>query len=178
MFDEHRPPLAGERRRDMPRRVPALTPLPLDAGDAAPVLAAIDRHLAMARRTGQHLAVLAVRMVPVQAADGAAASCPADPLVLAFGQRLRARVRSSDAVLQLGSGEWVALLQPCRQAGALAARQRLLAVLAEPYRLGSAIVSASARIGCACHPAAGGASAALLAAALANREEPGQADRR
>ena len=39
MFDEHRPPLAGERRRDMPRRAPALTPLtplPLDAGDAAP----------------------------------------------------------------------------------------------------------------------------------------------
>lgn len=178
MFDEHRPPLAGERSRDMPRRAPAPLPLPLDAGDAVPVLAAIDRHLAMARRTGQHLAVLAVRMVPAQAADGAAAPGPAEPLMLAFGQRLRARVRSTDAVLQLASGEWVALLQPCRHEGALAARRRLLAVLAEPYRLGSANASASARVGCACHPAAGGTSAVLLAAALANREDPGQADRR
>lgn len=165
MFDEHRPPLAGERRRDMPRRAPALKPLPLDAGDAAPVLAAIDRHLAMARRTGQHLAVLAVRMEVTQGSAEEAAS----GLTQAFGQRLRSRVRATDSVLDLGGGDFVALLLPCRQAGALAARQRLIAALGEIYWLDTRPAAASARIGCACYPTAGGTAAVLLAAAMVGR---------
>jgi predicted signal transduction protein with EAL and GGDEF domain len=178
MFDEHRPPLAGERRRDMPRRAPGPMPLPPGGGDAAPVLSAIDRHLAVARRTGQHLAVLAVRMVPAEPPDGDPDPDLAERQAQAFGQRLRARVRSTDTVLRLAPEEWVALLQPCRHAGALAARQRLLAVLAEPYQLGSTGRVASALIGCACHPAGGAASAPLLAAALADRAGSGPVPRR
>ncbi len=182
MLDETRPPLAGERRRDMPRHglghEPGALPLPPDAGDSAPVLSAIDRHLALVRRTGQHLAVLAVRMVPAALPDGVRDLDLAASLSMAFGQRLRARVRSTDTVSRLGHGEWVALLQPCRHVGALAARQRLLAVLAEPYQLGVTGVTASAVIGCACHPAAGGTSAHLLAAALTDREEPRSSMRR
>ena len=180
MFDDPRPPLAGERRKDMPRSGAGALPLPLplDADEAGPVLSAIDRHLAVARRTGQHLAVLMVRMVPPPAADGAAAPDPLQALALAFGQRLRARVRSTDTVLRLGREEWVALLQPCRHVGALAARQRLLAVLAEPYQLGADRLRASSLVGCACHPAAGGTSAQLLAAALTDRDDPAPAPRR
>lgn len=159
-----RPPLAGERRS-----LGGAVPQPLRAGGPAAVLSAIDRHLAQARRSGQPLAVLALRMNRLSSPEHAPGASQADALVLAFGQRLRARVRSSDTVLWQGDSEWVALLQPCRHAGALAARQRLLGVLSEPYRLGQEDWRVSASIGCACHPAAGDTSALLLGAALAGR---------
>lgn len=165
MFDDPRPPLAGERRKDMPRSAIGPTPLPLGAVDPAPVLSAIDRHLALARRTGQHLAVLAVRMEPPPWLDGDGV----EGLTQAFGQRLRSRVRATDTVLWQGGGEHVALLLPCRHVGAMSARQRLLGVLGETYWLDSGSVSASARIGCACYPTAGDTAAVLLAAAMAGR---------
>lgn len=182
MFDDPRSPLAGERRHDRPRpgAGPLPVPLPLSlplpgAGNPATLLATIDRHLALARRAGQHLALLAVAIQPRQAADDTAAAAAGDAVAEAlateFGRRLRARVRATDTVLWQGGCDHVLLLQPCRQVGALAARQRLLKALGGPYLLGPLQLDITATIGCASFPAAGETSALLLAAALAARGE-------
>jgi predicted signal transduction protein with EAL and GGDEF domain len=176
MFDDPRSPLAGERRHDMPRPAAVPMPQPVGAGGPATLLSTIDRHLALARRTGQHLALLAVAMQPPQGADGAPAGLAAalaDALAVEFGHRLRARVRATDVVLWQGGCEHVVLLQPCRQVGGMAARQRLLQALGGTYRLGAERLTVTALIGCASYPAAGDTSAQLLAAALAARGDAG-----
>ena len=167
MFDDPRTPLAGVRRHDLPRSADTLPSLPPGAAPAATLLATIDRHLALARRAGQHLALLAVTLDPP--APDAAAPPPAlvEALAVEFGNRLRARVRASDTVLWQGGCNHLVLLQPCRHAGAMAARLRLEKALGGIYRLGQTRLAASASIGCASYPAAGDTATQLLAAALA-----------
>jgi predicted signal transduction protein with EAL and GGDEF domain len=177
MFDDPRSPLAGERRHDMPRSAARPTPWPLGGTDPASLLTSIDRHLALARRAGQHLALLAVAMQAPQGTDGAPATglagALADALAVEFSHRLRVRVRASDVALWQGGFEHVVLLQPCRHVGAMAARQRLLKALGGSYRLGAERLAVTAAIGCACYPAAGDTSTLLLAAALAARGDHG-----
>lgn len=173
MFDDPRSPLAGERRHDRPRIAAGPAPLAPGAGDPASLLSTIDRHLALARRAGQHLALLTVQMHPPPGLDGDGPPGLAEALALEFQHRLRARVRATDAVLRQGGGAHVVLLQPCRHVGAMAARQRLLKALGGTYSLGAERRVVTATIGCACYPVAGDTGTLLLAGALASQGDPG-----
>lgn len=155
---------SGARRHDLPRAASAgsrVLPLLAEPGLAA----GLDRHVALARRMHQPMAVLAVALRTCLGADGQPLPQWLDAVALEVGQRLRARVRNTDTVLWQGGPEYAVVLNNCRPDTAALARLRLLAGVSGTYRLGLTQVQAVVAIGCACHPAAGDSGAQLLAAA-------------
>lgn len=164
MIEHPSAPQAGARRHDLPRTASAgsrVLPLPAEPGLAA----GLDRHVAMARRMHQPMAVLAVGLRRCLGAGGQPLPQWLDAVALELGQRLRARVRNTDTVLWQGGPEYAVVLNNCRPDTAAVARQRLLAGVSGLYRLGLVQVEAVVAIGSACLPAAGDSGAQLLAAA-------------
>ena len=172
MLDDTPTPLPGARRHDLPRRIDgdaAATPPPAPPG----LCESIDRHLGLARRSHQPLALLAITVRRCDGDDGQPAPGLVDALAVELGHRLRARVRAVDTVLWQRGCDHVVLLQGCRPAAADAAQRRLRAALGGTYRLGPLRAQVQVAIGCACHPAAGDTGRTLLAAALQARQADG-----
>lgn len=129
------------------RRAPA-APAARRAATAPPVwdderahAAHLERLLGQCRRLARPAALLLVRVLPVPPE-----ALPA--LVPLLGQRLRARVRASDAVAQLGRDHFSVLLYDIDDRFSAAVRQRLLGQLAAPCALpDGALLRPALRIG-------------------------------
>lgn len=103
--------------------------------------ASITRRRVQCRRVRSPLALLHLRVLDLaewQQRLGAASVCG---LCGEVGQRLKHRVRDTDEVLQLGDGAYAVLLPGAAPAEAAVVEARLRAALAEPYRLGTLLLS-------------------------------------
>ncbi|MGS0753823.1 diguanylate cyclase domain-containing protein [Roseateles sp. GG27B] len=126
----------------------------------------LSRELSANRRAGTRLAVLLVdfEAVLVSAAD-ADADDHLNKLTQLLGQRLRARVRSSDAVMRIGAQRFAVLLQNVGRADVHPIQTRLYDGLAAAYQLGWPLQSVQLFMGLAKYVDVSSTAAELIAAA-------------
>lgn len=116
-----------------------------------------QQELARCRRRLHPMAVLCVTLggagarAPVGPAPAAPGAEPPDPMALA-GQRLRAMVRGSDEVVQIGTRRFGVVLREVGAPMAAQIRHRLLRHLAEPYAVGIHRFELRAQVGHATYP--------------------------
>jgi GGDEF domain-containing protein len=130
----------------------------------------IERQLAACRRSQSPLAVLSVW---IDAVDTGEAQPPPTELLptvaLEVGNRLRSRVRATDAVTWVGEREFAAVLGDASGDGARAAQRRLLRELGGSYRIDARLVSVTVSIGLAVYPSGGTDGPSLAHAARVSR---------
>ena len=96
----------------------------------------LTRELSASRRASSRLAVLLVDFEAVLASSANADAGHLDNLRQILGQRLRARVRSSDAVMRIGVQRFAVLLQDVGRADVHPIQTRLYDGLSTAYQLG------------------------------------------
>ncbi len=140
----------------------ATLPLPQVASLAALGLQ-LSRQFTQARREGERLALLWIEAsVPTDAALGSEACAE---LLAAASQRMRNRVRSTDAVVQVAGQGFAVLLQAAGAREAALVERRLLHALKGDYGLAGRLVHLEVKLGCAVFPEAGRQGTELAAAA-------------
>ncbi len=118
--------------------------------------------LATVARSGQGLALLCIDLDGFRAINDQFGPAIGDRLLTEAGARLATVTRDMDTTARLGADEF-AIVQPfARQTDAAALAARLVARLAEPYRIDGLTIPASASIGIAIHPGDGQAPETLL----------------
>lgn len=115
----------------------------------------LDRHLALARRTGQPLAVIMMDLDRFKSYNDAAGHLAGDTLLRSVAGALRARARTTDLVVRWGGDEFCVLVPGTDPEGAVAAAAGLVeavrdatAEIAMPPGVASVGISA----GVACYP--------------------------
>jgi predicted signal transduction protein with EAL and GGDEF domain len=145
----------------VPERLAPVKPAPRQSlplqvlPDLSHFVALIGRELPGCRRLGTRPAVLLVVLD----------SQPAAALLEAVGARLRARVRASDLVVQLGEEGFGVLLLGAARADVPAVQTRLQRALNGPYALDEGLQNVRLRIGAAAHPEGVVSAAELVRAA-------------
>ncbi|MDI5921046.1 EAL domain-containing protein, partial [Halomonas sp. LR5S13] len=104
----------------------------------------------LARRQGHLLAVLFVDLDEFKPINDSLGHAIGDQLLLGVSQRLSAAMRAGDTLARLGGDEFVVLLPDLHnEEQALQVAERLLALIARPYRVGEHELSLSCSIGIA-----------------------------
>ncbi len=123
----------------------------------------LEDALAIARRSGEHVAVLFVDLNSFRTINDTLGHAIGDRLLKAVTRRLRASVRESDTVARLGSNEFAVIQTSIgRPEDAACLAERLIGVIGEPYALNGHTVLSSASIGIAVAPGDGDDSDKLL----------------
>jgi diguanylate cyclase (GGDEF)-like protein/PAS domain S-box-containing protein len=114
----------------------------------------LARNVERARATDEPLAVLCIGLDGFKAINDLHGHAAGDELLAAAAHRLRGVVRGNELVARLGGDEF-AVVQPggAQPAYAGLLSERIIAALAEPFRIGTAQARVSASIGIAVFPA-------------------------
>ncbi|MEW5966116.1 MAG: EAL domain-containing protein [Pseudomonadota bacterium] len=116
------------------------------------------------RRAGEHLAVLSLDLDRFRQVNDSLGHAVGDALLVEAAARLTACARAEDTVARLGGDEFVFLLH-ADHGGAARVAQKLLARLAEPFRVAGHELSCGASMGIAVCPDDGEDAEAMLRAA-------------
>jgi diguanylate cyclase (GGDEF)-like protein/PAS domain S-box-containing protein len=123
----------------------------------------LDDALAVARRSGEHVAVLFVDLNGFRAINDTLGHGIGDKLLKGVTRRLRASVGENDTVARLGSDEFaVVQTSVARPEDVASLAERLIAAIGEPYVLDGHTVLSSASIGIAMAPGDGDEADKLL----------------
>ena len=113
----------------------------------------LEQALAMARRERHAMAVMFLDMDRFKTINDTLGHAIGDSLLMEVAQRLRDSVRDSDIVARLGGDEFVVVLTEVEDATAAARlADKILQVLAQPYRIGKSELHSAASIGLAFYP--------------------------
>lgn len=154
------PHLGGEAARPVPAAY-----LPERAAPGP----ALDRQLALCRRSGQSLAFLSISLDGLEALTGDDGSPLSARVLQVLWARLRGNLRSTDQLLRLGRDEFGAILIGARPGSVALVRARLARLLAQPCVLGTQTLAVSARIGTGLFPQSGQSSDELVREAQRNK---------
>jgi GGDEF domain-containing protein len=160
--------LAIERQRRHARvRDAGSTDLATGLPHRAQLLEHMTQLLALREREPAPMAVLALRLQGLQAADAQLGTVSAQILRRKAAVRLRAALRASDVVATLDAETFVVLLAWIDQpADGPRVAQKLLRSLQQPLRVAGQEVALAARVGVGLYPAQGRDADALLRVAL------------
>lgn len=123
----------------------------------------MEQALAMARREHRALALIFLDMDRFKTINDTLGHAVGDELLVIVANRLRESVRESDIVARLGGDEFVVVLSEVEDATAAARlADKLLQVLAQPYRIGENELHSAASIGVAFYPNDGEDSETLM----------------
>lgn len=123
----------------------------------------LEQALAMAHRDQHALAVMFLDMDRFKTINDTLGHAVGDKLLMEVAQRLRDSVRDSDIVARLGGDEFVVVLTEVEDATAAARlADKILQVLAQPYRIGKNELHSAASIGLAFYPNDGEDSETLM----------------
>jgi diguanylate cyclase (GGDEF)-like protein len=122
----------------------------------------LAQQLALAARSAGEFSVIAFDLDGFKGVNDALGHAAGDRLLEQVANRARHAMRASDTVGRLGGDEFLAILPDTGCEGAEALCSKLLAELAQPYRLGGETVEVSASAGIACHPVHGREAESLL----------------
>ena len=110
----------------------------------------LEHALALLSRTESKVGVVFLDLDDFKTVNDGLGHAAGDELLRLVARRLETAVRAGDTVARLGGDEFAVLLEPVGAAGdALAAAERIMAALAEPFQLGSRQVTVRASIGVA-----------------------------
>lgn len=110
----------------------------------------LDHALALAERSGRRVGVLFLDLDGFKRVNDSLGHAAGDELLVAVADRLRRSVRAADTVARFGGDEFAVLLEELASEGdAAGAAERLLAALAEPFRVRSRSVVLTASVGVA-----------------------------
>lgn len=124
----------------------------------------LQRALAHAERTGEHLAVLYLDLDGFKAANDLGGHDAGDRLLREVAARLKQAVRADDLVARVGGDEFVVLLPGCRNTGtARGVAEALRTRLRLAYALPGGAIQLDASVGIACFPADGSSAEELVA---------------
>jgi len=113
----------------------------------------MEQALAMARRDHRALAVIFLDLDRFKTINDTLGHAVGDELLIIVAHRLRDSVRDSDIVARLGGDEFVVVLTEVEDATAAARlADKILHVLAQPYRIGESELRSAASIGVAFYP--------------------------
>ena len=124
------------------------------------------RAIALARRRGTHLAVLFLDLDEFKKVNDTYGHAAGDEALLIVTHRLERLVRDTDTVSRHSGDEFLVLLaevSQARDAGAIAAK--MLAAIAEPFKLSGQTVHLSASLGISVYPEDGDDAATLVSRA-------------
>ena len=124
-----------------------------------------DQGLAVARRTGRHLAVALVDVDDFKRVNDDFGHAAGDEVLREFSARMTTAVRDADTVARLGGDEFVVLAFVEDASHALRLGQRLVAPGDEPVRANGLVVDVGVSVGVSVFPDDAESVAGLLAAA-------------
>jgi diguanylate cyclase (GGDEF)-like protein/PAS domain S-box-containing protein len=123
----------------------------------------LDHEVRKAHRTGLRTALLFIDLDRFKEVNDLFGHDAGDQLLVQVAQRLSACVRDSDTVARLGGDEFTVILSELYGVAHVEyIAQKILAVLAEPFRLGNEVAYVSGSIGITLHPADGEEPEALM----------------
>jgi len=122
----------------------------------------LGQALAVARRSGNPLAVLLMDLDSFKEINDTLGHHSGDALLEDLGQRLEACIRAGDTVARLGGDEFGFLILDVGAAGAAEVVERVRQALAEPFRLHGLTLQVEASIGIALFPDHGESADGLL----------------
>ncbi len=124
----------------------SLTRLP----NRALFLERVSRALARQRREEDRVALLFLDLDDFKRINDSLGHAAGDEVLIAFAERVRSSVRATDTVARFGGDEFAVLVEDIRDTTeAVAAAERLLAVLARPFPVGDREVSLTGSVGIA-----------------------------
>jgi len=126
---------------------------------------AIDRQLAVCRRSSTSLAVIVIGLDGFESIEPQYRHAIENQLLYAVWNRLRGHLRSTDLALRLGATEFGVILPDAAGPTAAIVDTRLIDALSRPYGLGALQIVISARAGVAVYPQSAATGEALAAAA-------------
>ncbi len=116
----------------------------------------LDDHLkyamSLARRSNGHLALMFLDLDHFKDVNDTLGHSVGDALLIELANRLCAVLREEDTVTRLGGDEFIFLLPGTDASGAANVAQKLLDVIAEPYRIDQFDLTMTASIGIALYP--------------------------
>ena len=139
----------------------------------------LESALAMARRRGAHAAVIFVDLDDFKHINDTLGHAVGDVVLQTVARRLASVVRESDTVSRHGGDEFLVLLAEVAQpSDAALIAAKMFSAVAEPTRVGDAVLHLSASLGIAVYPQDGTDAKTLIAHAdaamyRAKRPEPG-----
>jgi diguanylate cyclase (GGDEF)-like protein len=122
----------------------------------------LTQALNTATRTGGKLAILALDLNRFKAINDGFGYAAGDRLLNLVAARLTGAVRASDTLSRVGGDEFVVVLTAAEPATTGEFVQRLIEVLAEPYRINSLLMRIGTSVGIAMYPADGDNPEVLL----------------
>jgi len=125
----------------------------------------LAQQLALAARSASTFSVICFDLDGFKDVNDTLGHVAGDRLLQEVAARARNAMRASDTVGRQGGDEFLCILPDTGCDGAQALCRKLLAELAQPFRLGGETVSVSASAGIACHPVHGREEDVLLRAA-------------
>ncbi len=126
----------------------------------------LDRQIDLARRSGNHLAVIMMDLDNFKRYNDTAGHLAGDALLLRVAEALRARTRVTDLVVRWGGDEFCILIPYTTAGRALMVARSLVEAVQEAVRtLPDAVDSLGASAGVACYPEDSEDATALIAAA-------------
>lgn len=111
--------------------------------------------LSLAKRSNGHLALMFLDLDHFKDINDTLGHSVGDNLLIESSRRLRLTLREEDTITRLGGDEFILLLPGVDDVGAECVAQKLLQVIAEPYRLDHFDLSLTASIGIALYPTDG-----------------------
>ncbi|HEY0848237.1 MAG TPA: EAL domain-containing protein [Noviherbaspirillum sp.] len=123
----------------------------------------LDHEVRKAHRTGLQTALFFIDLDRFKETNDLLGHDAGDMLLMQAAQRLRACVRESDTVARLGGDEFTVILAELDGVAHVEyIAQKILATLAEPFRLGNEVVYVSGSIGITLYPADAGGPEELI----------------
>lgn len=111
--------------------------------------------LSLAKRSNGHLALMFLDLDRFKDINDTLGHSIGDALLIELAKRLRQVLREEDTVTRLGGDEFILLLPGTDAAGVAIVAQKLLNVIAEPYRIEHHDLTLTASIGIALYPSDG-----------------------
>ena len=138
----------------------------------------LQQALALARRSGKHVAVMALDIDRFKSINDTLGHPAGDALLQQFSQRFTARLRETDTMARIGGDEFIIMLpELARREEAAMVAQKLLDALSEPFQLGERCIRVTCSLGIALFPSDGEDGLALQKkadAALYRAKEQGR----
>ena len=126
----------------------------------------LEAAIALARRHGQHIAVLFIDLDDFKRINDTRGHAVGDAMLQLAARRLEMVVRESDTVSRHGGDEFIVLMTELSHASdAASIAEKILSAFAAPAKLGGREISLSASIGIALYPEDGEDAATLISRA-------------
>jgi diguanylate cyclase (GGDEF)-like protein len=122
-----------------------------------------ERNLALAQRTGEPMAVLAVDLDGFKGVNDKLGHATGDLVLQEVARRIQSSIRASDIAARIGGDEFLVALSSVERGSVMDMAERMVALLSQPYTGVDLPVSAS--IGVAIYPEHGQTLAVLAASA-------------